>query len=74
MFGVYLVAGRAFFDLTFWVVVIIVLLNMIFGIIVDTFAELRQEKQEVEEDKVGGSFSLVFDLHFHFTHARVGRF
>ena len=50
--GLHYTAGRAIFDLTFWVVVIIVLLNMVFGIIVDTFAELRQDKQAVEEDMV----------------------
>jgi hypothetical protein len=36
--------GRFFFDLSFFILIIIILLNIIFGIIIDTFAELRDEK------------------------------
>ena len=43
-------AARTIFDFTFFVVVIVILLNIIFGVIIDTFAELRSEKQKVEED------------------------
>lgn len=32
---------RILFDLLFFVLVIIILLNIVFGIIIDTFAELR---------------------------------
>mmetsp|Transcript_35283 Transcript_35283/g.31725 ORF Transcript_35283/g.31725 Transcript_35283/m.31725 type:complete len:232 (+) Transcript_35283:328-1023(+) len=35
---------RYFFDLLFFLMIIIILLNIIFGIIIDTFAELRDEK------------------------------
>ncbi|KAJ9456238.1 Inositol 1 [Diplonema papillatum] len=42
--------ARTLFDFAFFVVVIVILLNIIFGVIIDTFAELRSEKQKVEED------------------------
>eukprot|EP00743_Colponemidia_sp_Colp-15_P005611 GILK01006033.1.p1 GENE.GILK01006033.1~~GILK01006033.1.p1 ORF type:complete len:1199 (+),score=216.20 GILK01006033.1:264-3860(+) len=42
--------GRFFFDLTFFMIVIIILLNIIFGIIIDTFGELRDERRAIEED------------------------
>ena len=38
--------ARVIFDLLFFVVVIIILLNIVFGIIIDTFAELRDERKE----------------------------
>jgi hypothetical protein len=37
---------RFLLDLLFFLIVIIVLLNIIFGIIIDTFSELREEKKE----------------------------
>ena len=33
----------------FFFVVIIIVLNLIFGVIIDTFADLRSEKQQKEE-------------------------
>ena len=33
-----------FFDLTFYIIVTTIGLNIVFGIIVDTFSELRDEK------------------------------
>jgi len=41
---------RFFFDLTFFLIVVIILLNIIFGIIIDTFAELRDKKRNIEDD------------------------
>jgi hypothetical protein len=38
------------FSLSFFLVVIIILLNIIFGIIIDTFAQLRDQKNFIEED------------------------
>lgn len=38
--------GRYFFDLTFFIVIIIVMLNIIFGIIIDAFAALRDQRKE----------------------------
>ncbi|CAH8526115.1 unnamed protein product [Schistosoma turkestanicum] len=40
---------RTIYDMSFFVIVIIIILNLIFGVIVDTFAALRQEKQNSEE-------------------------
>ncbi len=37
--------SRALFDLTFFIIIIIIWLNIIFGIIIDTFAELRDKKK-----------------------------
>ena len=33
--------SRMLFDVLFWILVVIVLLNIIFGLIIDTFAMLR---------------------------------
>jgi len=43
-------AQRFFFDLTFFIIIVIILLNMVFGIILDTFGQLRDEKAAIEED------------------------
>ena len=41
---------RQFFDIMFFLIVSIILLNIIFGIIIDTFADLRDKRKEYEED------------------------
>ena len=41
--------ARVVYDLLFFFVVIIIVLNLIFGVIIDTFADLRSEKQNKEE-------------------------
>lgn len=41
--------SRTFFDLTFFALVTIIMLNVVFGIIVDTFSELRDEKSKNDE-------------------------
>lgn len=41
---------RVVFDIAFFVIVIIIILNVIFGIIIDTFAELRDKRQALEFD------------------------
>lgn len=35
----------------FYLVLIVILLNIIFGIIIDTFAELSEEQHEIDHDK-----------------------
>ena len=40
--------ARLLFDLSFFVIVIICLMNIIFGIIIDTFADLRDKRKEFE--------------------------
>ena len=38
------------YDLTFYIVIIILLLNLIFGIIIDAFADLRDQRNEVKAE------------------------
>ena len=40
----YIVAWRLLFDLSFFIIVTTIGLNIVFGIIVDTFSELRDER------------------------------
>uniref|UniRef100_A0A7E4V258 Inositol 1,4,5-trisphosphate receptor n=1 Tax=Panagrellus redivivus TaxID=6233 RepID=A0A7E4V258_PANRE len=40
---------RIVYDLSFFVVLIIIVLNLIFGVIIDTFGDLRTEKNEKED-------------------------
>ena len=42
--------SRMLFDMMFYMIIIIINLNIIFGIIIDTFAELRDERTQVLED------------------------
>ena len=42
---------RFFYDVTFFLLVNVCFMNMISGIIIDTFAELRDEKNSTEENK-----------------------
>ena len=44
-----LFAFRVLYDMLFFFIVIIIVLNLIFGVIIDTFADLRSEKQQKEE-------------------------
>ena len=44
-----LFAARVIYDMLFFFIVIIIVLNLIFGVIIDTFADLRSEKQQKEE-------------------------
>lgn len=44
-----LYAARVVYDLLYFFVVIIIVLNLIFGVIIDTFADLRSEKTTKEE-------------------------
>lgn len=58
--------GRVAYDLSFFIFVIIILLNCIFGIVIDAFSEIRDEKYAVEEDMkslcfICGLESSVFD-------------
>ncbi|XP_070192864.1 inositol 1,4,5-trisphosphate-gated calcium channel ITPR1-like isoform X2 [Littorina saxatilis] len=44
-----LYVARVIYDLLFFFIVIIIVLNLIFGVIIDTFADLRSEKQQKDE-------------------------
>jgi hypothetical protein len=59
---------RLLFDMLFFIIVIVILLNIVFGIIVDTFGQLRDERNEVESDInnvcfVCGEERSVIDMH-----------
>lgn len=42
--------ARVTYDLVFFFVVVVVVPNLILGIVIDTFADLRSEKQSKDED------------------------
>merc|ERR1712216_94234 len=48
--------NRLILDLLYFLIVLVVLLNVIFGIIIDTFSELRQIKIEKKKDREGFCF------------------
>jgi hypothetical protein len=52
---------RYWMDLAFFVIILIVLLNIVFGIIIDTFSELREEKKEKLADIQGKCFICNVD-------------
>jgi inositol 1,4,5-triphosphate receptor type 1 len=47
---------RTFFDLSYFIIITIIGLNVVFGIIVDTFSELRDERYQIQEAMVGECF------------------
>ena len=58
--------ARTIFDFLFWAIMIVIFLNILFGIIIDTFAELRDDKNKKEEDMrtrctICGIDSYTFD-------------
>ncbi|KAI0208429.1 Inositol 1,4,5-trisphosphate receptor type 2 [Lamellibrachia satsuma] len=67
---------KGIFDLTFFVVITTIGLNIIFGIIVDTFSELRDNKWQVESDMHNTCFicsrsSYDFEHHGSVSHCSV---
>ena len=56
MFG-----ARVINDMLFFFLVIIIVLNLIFGVIIDTFADLRSEKQQKEEILKNTCFTCGLD-------------
>ena len=52
---------RVVFDLSFFLIVVIILLNIIFGIIIDTFAELRDQKRSIDDDMKNRCFICNID-------------
>ncbi|CAG9316900.1 unnamed protein product [Blepharisma stoltei] len=59
------------FNLLYFIFVIIILLNIIFGIIIDTFGELRDEKQEMQRDIENNCF-ICGNGKFQFEIKRIG--
>lgn len=62
---------RMLFDLAYYIVVIIILMNIIFGIIIDTFAELRDRRKEEMKDIKESCFICGNDK-FQFEVKRLG--
>jgi len=69
----------ALFDLSFYIIIILMLLNFIFGMIIDAFVELRNLKNKIQEDKQNVCFICgiqrseyeryaSFDLHIQEEH------
>jgi len=63
--------GRAIFDLSFFIILIILLLNLIFGMIIDAFGDLRDQKTSNEEDAknvcfICGIERSEFERHINF--------
>merc|ERR1711881_797704 len=53
--------ARMFYDLSFFIIIIIILLNVIFGIIIDTFAAMREEYESKLEDMKTTCFICSID-------------
>ena len=53
--------GRIFYDLSFFIIIIIIWMNIIFGIIIDTFAALRDEKNMRDNDENNKCFICGID-------------
>eukprot|EP00656_Telonema_subtile_P005039 TRINITY_DN12291_c0_g2_i1.p1 TRINITY_DN12291_c0_g2~~TRINITY_DN12291_c0_g2_i1.p1 ORF type:complete len:586 (-),score=129.96 TRINITY_DN12291_c0_g2_i1:222-1979(-) len=51
LYNVSHVTGRLIYDNLFNILMLVLLLNIIFGITIDTFAELRAEKEQQKEDQ-----------------------
>merc|ERR1740138_853477 len=52
--------GRTVLDICYFIIVLVVLLNIIFGIIIDTFSDLRMQKME-REDRIN-NYCTICDL------------
>lgn len=54
---------RYIYDLSFFIVVNIIIMNIIYGIIIDTFKDLRSKKQMIDEDKDNVCFICSLNRH-----------
>lgn len=52
---------RFFYDVTCFIIINVIFMNIIFGIIIDTFAELRDKKNKMEMDKTTVCFVCSLD-------------
>jgi len=52
---------KLFHDITFLIMVKIIMLNVLFGIIIDTFAQLRDKKSRIDNDMVNVCFVCNFE-------------
>eukprot|EP00760_Papus_ankaliazontas_P029805 PhM_4_TR4472/c0_g4_i1/m.50959/K04959/ITPR2; inositol 1,4,5-triphosphate receptor type 2 len=56
-------AFRELYDFSFFIVIIVVIMNIIFALIVDTFAELRDARQKIEDDMRNNCFICGIDAY-----------
>ena len=54
---------RFFYDVSCFIVINIIILNIFFGSIIDSFAELRRQKDYIEDNKANTCF--ICSLHRH---------
>lgn len=52
---------RLIFDMAFFLIIMIIMLNVVFGIIIDTFGSLRAEKMEKYHDTINKCFVCAID-------------
>lgn len=63
---------KLLYTFSFHLIVIVVMLNIVFGIIIDTFAQLRDEKRECNEDQTGKCFICNLEEYLFFEHEGAG--
>ncbi|KNC73668.1 hypothetical protein SARC_13774, partial [Sphaeroforma arctica JP610] len=73
-------ALRTAFDFGFFIVIVVIVLKMVFGVIVDTFGQLRKENSERDESKLNTCYicglhrrrfdgaSVTFEDHTQYYH------
>ena len=71
--------ARTIFDLAFFIVVLVILLNVIFGIIIDQFGELRDAEVMKNDARTGGCFICgikagIFEDHYQRTEMKPNGF
>jgi inositol 1,4,5-triphosphate receptor type 3 len=53
--------GRWFYDLIFYALIIVIMLNLIFGIIIDTFSSIRERETENHKDQISKCFICAYE-------------
>jgi len=48
--------GRIFMDILFWILIVTIMMNLVLGIIVDTFSQLREEQAHRDEEMTSKCF------------------
>lgn len=62
--------ARLLLELSFFLIVVVFLLNVIFGIIFDTFGQLREERKAINDDLTGKCFICSIEAQEFQRHAR----
>lgn len=57
--------GRYFYDLSFFIVINMLFIQIIFGIILDTFGELRKEQDQIREEVLNKCFVCVMHSFYY---------